>query len=85
MYALVENGQVTRIRLPRSGTRKDGRTVSNYHLLPHEILLEEGWLPCVEEKPEYDPATQYLVLDEKEIQGDKVVLRYIAVDIPTEG
>ena len=48
MYAKVVNGQVTRAHLPTSGILQDGRTVSNYHLLPDETLLAEGWLPCEE-------------------------------------
>ena len=80
MYAKVVNGQVTRAHLPTSGILQDGRTVSNYHLLPDEILLAEGWLPCEEVKPEYDEATQYLVIDTEVVQGDKVIVTYKAVD-----
>ena len=80
MYAKVVNGQVTRAYLPTSGILQDGRTVSNYHLLPDEILLAEGWLPCEEVKPEYDEATQYLVIDTAVVQGDKVIVTYKAVD-----
>jgi len=53
-YAYIENGEVTKTRLPRTGTLKDGGTVSNYHLLPHETLLAEGWLPLVDEPPVTD-------------------------------
>ena len=53
-YALIENNQVTKTRLPKVGTLKDGSTVSNYHLLPHETLLAEGWLPLVDEPPVTD-------------------------------
>ena len=56
MYAKVVNGQV--VYVPTSGVLQDGRTVSNYHLLPDETLLAEGWLPCEEIKPTYDEATQ---------------------------
>jgi len=80
MYAKVVNGQVTQAHLPTSGILQDGRTVSNYHLLPDEILLAEGWLPCEEVKPEYDEATQYLVIDTAVVQGDKVIVTYKAVD-----
>lgn len=80
MYAKVVNGQVTQAHLPTSGILQDGRTVSNYHLLPDEILLAEGWLPCEEVKPEYDEATQYLVIDTEVVQDDKVIVTYKAVD-----
>lgn len=53
-YVLVENGQVTKTRLPRTGTLKDGSTVSNYNLLPHDVLIAEGWLPLVDDPPETD-------------------------------
>lgn len=80
MYAKVENGQL--VFVPTSGILQDGRTVSNYHLLPNETLLAEGWLPCEEIKPTYDEATQYLVVDTTEIQDDKVVVTYKAVEMP---
>ena len=80
MYAKVVNGQVTRAHLPTSGILQDGRTVSNYHLLPDETLLAEGWLPCEEVKPEYDEVTQCLVIDTAVVQGDKVIVTYKAVD-----
>jgi len=79
-YAKVENGQVVQLGLPTSGVLNDGRTVSNYHLLPPDILTVEGWLPCEEVKPEYDEATQYLVIDTAVVQGDKVIVTYKAVD-----
>jgi len=53
-YALIENGEVRKTRLPKVGTLKNGSTVSNYHLLPHETLLAEGWLPIIDEIPETD-------------------------------
>jgi len=51
-YALVVDNEVVRTRLPKTGVLSDGRTVSNYHLLPHDILLAEGWLPLIDEMPE---------------------------------
>lgn len=80
MYAKVVNGKVTQAHLPTSGILQDGRTVSNYHLLPESVLLAEGWLPCEEVKPEYDEATQYLVIDTEVVQDDKVIVTYKAVD-----
>ena len=80
MYAKVENGQVTQAHLPTSGILQDGRTVSNYHLLPDETLLAEGWLPCEEVKPDYDEATQYLVIDTAVVQGDKVIVNYSRIN-----
>lgn len=78
MYAKVVNGQF-QIGLPPTGILQDGRTVSNYHLLPPDILTQEGWLPCEEVKPDYDLETQYLVIDTAEVLGDKVVVTYKAV------
>jgi hypothetical protein len=78
MYAKVENGQV--VYVPTSGVLQDGRTVSNYHLLPDETLLAEGWLPCEEVKPTYDEATQYLAVDTAVQQDGKVIVTYKAVD-----
>jgi hypothetical protein len=59
-YAKVENGQVIQVGLPTTGILKDGSTVSGYNLLPEDILREEGWLPLIDNPPEYDPETQYL-------------------------
>jgi hypothetical protein len=82
MYAKVENGQVTQIGLPTTGTLKDGRTVSNYNLLPNDILIKEGWLPCEEIKPEITEK-QYLEIDTKEIVKGKVIVTYKVVEMPT--
>jgi hypothetical protein len=80
MYAKIENENVIQIGLPHSGTLTDGRCVSNYHLLPKEILLAENWLPCEEIKPEYNEVTQILVIDTTQVLEDKVVLVYKAVE-----
>jgi hypothetical protein len=74
----------TELDLPTSGVLVDGRTVSNYHLLPVEILTAEGWLPCEEIKPVYNEATQYLEVDTAVKQGNKIVVTYRAMAIPTE-
>ena len=59
-YAKIENGQVTQIGLPTTGMLKDGSTVSGYNLLDEEILLEEGWLPLVDNPPAYNTETECL-------------------------
>jgi hypothetical protein len=79
MYAKVENGQVT--FLPTSGVL-DGHTVSNYNRLPESVLLAEGWLPLVEDMPEYDPTTQELQLVGYTVEADKVTANYEAVRKP---
>lgn len=77
-YAKVENGQVIQIGLPSTGTLKDGSTVSGYNLLPESVLLDEGWLPLVDNKPEYDEETEYLEFVDYEVIPDvKVVANYI--------
>jgi hypothetical protein len=81
MYAKVIDGQVVLTGLPTAGTLFDGRSVSNYNLLPESVLLAEGWLPYQENKPEYNPETQYLQLSGYGIQQDKVVANYEAVAI----
>ena len=43
----VINGEIKQHHLPKVGTLKDGSTVSGYHLLDEEILLDEGWLPLI--------------------------------------
>lgn len=72
----VINGEIVQYSLPKTGTLKDGRTVSGYHLLDEETLLDEGWLPLEDSPPEYDIETQYLVTDGYEILEDKVIKKY---------
>ena len=50
----VINGEIAQYSLPKTGVLKDGSTVSGYHLLDEEILLDEGWLPLEDNPPEYD-------------------------------
>ena len=80
LYARLENDRwIT--RLPKVGKLKDGQTVTNYHKLPEETLLAEGWMPLVDIKPEFDADTQYLMLDYiEEVEGE-VRRWYTAVDI----
>lgn len=80
----VINGEITQYRLPKTGTLKDGSTVSGYHLLGEDILREEGWLPLEDTKPEYDEETQYIVTDDYEILEDKVIKKYRIEDITEE-
>mgnify|MGYP001047545328 FL=1 len=80
-----ENGiEVIEKPLPKTGTLKDGRTVSGYDLLPEETLIQEGWLPLIEQKPEYDEETQLLQFDKYIIEEDKVIAVYTAIDVPQE-
>lgn len=72
----VINGEIAQYSLPKTGMLKDGRTVSGYHLLDYETLLDEGWLPLEDVEPEYDIETQYLVQDGYEILEDKVIKKY---------
>lgn len=78
----VINGEIKQYSLPKTGILKDGSTVSGYHLLDEEILLNEGWLPLEDVKPEYDVETQYLVNDGYEILEDKVIKKYRIEEIP---
>jgi hypothetical protein len=72
----VINGEIAQYSLPKTGTLKNGSTVSGYHLLDKEVLLDEGWLPLEDIPPEYDEETQYLVQDGYEILEDKVIKKY---------
>ena len=78
----VINGEIKQYNLPKVGTLKDGSTVSGYHLLDEEILLDEGWLPLEDNPPEYDMETQYLVNDGYEVLEDKVIKKYRIEEIP---
>ena len=72
----VINGEIKQYSLPKTGTLKDGSTVSGYNLLGEDILRAEGWLPLEDVKPEYDEKTQYLASDGYEILEDKVIRKY---------
>lgn len=78
----VINGEITQYALPKTGTLKDGSTVSDYHLLDEETLREEGWLSLEDIQPEYDVETQYIVNDGYEILEDKVIKKYRIEEIP---
>lgn len=83
MIQVIE-GKIIQYSLPKTGVLKDGSTVSGYHLLDEEILLDESWLPLEDVEPEYDIETQYLDDDGYEILEDKVTKKYKIVDIPEE-
>ncbi len=78
----VASGQIVEQRLPRTGRLSDGSSVSNYHKLPTETLISEGWLPVVEDKPEYDPETELLQVESVNILSDQVLYTYTAVAKP---
>lgn len=78
----VINGEIKQYSLPKTGTLKDGRTVSGYHLLDEETLKDECWLPLEDIRPEYDVETQYLANDGYEILEEKVIKKYKVEDIP---
>lgn len=71
----------TELDLPITGVLADGRTVSNYNLLPIKTLTVEGWLPCEEVKPTYDETVQMLVIDTVVKQRSKIVVTYKAAVI----
>ena len=78
----VLDGEIKQYSLPKTGTLKDGSTVSGYHLLDEEILKSEGWLPLEDNLPTYNIETQHLVDEVYEILIDKVIKKYIVEDIP---
>lgn len=78
----VIKGEIIQYSLPKVGTLSDGSTVSGYHLLPEEVLKQEGWLPLEDIQPEYDENTQYLTSDGYEILEDKIVKKHKVENIP---
>jgi hypothetical protein len=72
------------IGLPSSAQLSDGRWVSNFHLLPHETLVAEGWREVEEVKPVYDEMTQYLEQSTAVEENGKLVVTYVAVNLPVE-
>lgn len=83
MYAYVVDNQVIEIgQLPETWQLKDGRTVSGFHLLDNEIHIQEGWLPVIDDIPQYDQETQYIQFDKYEILEDKVIRKYTVENTP---
>ena len=80
-YAKVENWQVTQAGLPTTGVLKDGRTVSGYNLLPDNILKSEGWLPLIDNPPEYNQETEYLEHAGYTISETEVITNYTVKQI----
>lgn len=84
----VIDGVITQYSLPKVGRLKDGSSVSGYDLLmlsDPELAREEGWLPLIDEQPEYNPETHYLMHDGYEIFEDRVVVKYkVERHIPAE-
>ena len=80
----IINNEIKQYQLPKTGTLKDGETISGYHLLDEETLKEEGWLPLEDIPPEHDEENQYLVNDGYEILEDKVIKKYRVEDIPEQ-
>lgn len=78
----IINNEIVKYSLPKTGTLSTGETVVNYHLLSPEILKQEGWLPLIDEPPEYDSETEYLTHDGYDIQENKVVKKYKVEPIP---
>ena len=87
MYYKVEGGQITSRSLPTTGMI-NGASVMNYHKLPQETLMAEGWLPVEEVEPEYNPATHRLIIGSEKVLKDSVEVSYVAEEIliaePTE-
>lgn len=85
MYGKIENSNNNIILgLPRTAKMKDGRDVSGYNLLSEKILISEGWQIAEEVKPSYDPSTQILKEEKREIVEGEIIVTYIAADKPQE-
>lgn len=68
--------------LPDVGQLSTGEWVSNYYLLPADILAAEGWLPLEEVYPEYDVETHYMEQDTITEVNGKIVITYKATPYP---
>lgn len=81
MYFKIINNSFK--QCPRRNKLSDGRTVSNYNLLPDEILKNEGWTYCesvIEIKPHFESEKQCLILDTYELNENILTLTYIVID-----
>lgn len=81
VYARIINNSL-QAGLPKKGVLLNGQTVMGYNKLPEETLFAEGWLPYHEDKPEYDPETQYLVRAGYKVENNEIVQEYTVKEIP---
>lgn len=79
-YARILNNSL-RVGLPKKGVLLNGQTVMGYNKLPEATLLAEGWLPYVEDKPQYDPETQYLVRAGYKVEDNKIIQEFAIQEI----
>jgi len=79
-YARILNNSL-RVGLPKKGVLLNGKTVMGYNKLPEETLLAEGWLPYIEDKPQYDPEAQYLVRAGHRIEDNKIIQEFVIKEI----
>lgn len=75
MYAKIENNEVTKTG-GRPRWRKD-----NGESLTDVELAEHGWLPVIDQRPDYDPMTERVERDPQDqwIVGDSVEVTYTVV------
>jgi len=74
----------TQLTLPTAAQKKDGTWVSNYNLLSPDILAAEGWKRVEEIKPSCNESTQYLSFDSAVEADGKIIVTYVAVDMPID-
>ena len=72
----IKNGEILDYKLPRTGTLKNGETVSNYNKLPRDVLLAEGWKELEDIKPEYNAEEGFLKVIGYTEKEDKVIKNY---------
>ena len=77
--ALVKSGEVILDYI-----QSTYNNISNYHLLPEEYLIEQGWLSLEEILPEYDVETQQLANPSYKVLTDKVIKSWEIVELPKD-
>lgn len=77
MKARIQGNAVAAIGLPTTGVLSDGRSVSNYHLLPDETLTEEGWVEVEDPGPPvHNSVTHQAIAETYVVEGGRVVRPY---------
>lgn len=77
MLGKIENSEL-QLGLPSTGVLKDGRTVSNYDLLPMEILTTEGWKEVIESRPDTEELLEIETFTENE---DTITVTYKVLEL----
>ena len=81
MYAKIENNEIVKTGARPRWRKDDGESLTDTELVKH------GWLPVVDNRPDYDPMTQRVERDPQDqwaVGTDAVTVSYTVVTLTAE-